>query len=137
MNAEQQEEYREIFKRYAMSIYKSFPLDFDTDRIHFEIVKVIPDNQKIIVRAKVNIDTNEPEPMSDIFVDFVLKQKEEQFKIVDLKLGESSLILSYRSRFYEMIAQNDDDVTWFLEDLGDITEAAERTNQEKLRQTEY
>ena len=75
--------------------------------------------------------------LSDIYVNFILKKDNDGIKIIDLKLGESSLILSYRSRFYEMIAQNDDDIDWFLTDLGDITEAAERTIQENLRQTEY
>ena len=36
-----------------------------------------------------------------------------------------------------MIAQNDEDIDWFLEDLSDIAEAAERTVEENLRETEY
>jgi len=140
MNNEQQDLYQSVFKRYALSIYKSFPLDFNTDKINFEIVKVIPDLRKTVVRTKIFLKpetTDESLPRSDIFVDFHLRKEENQIKIIDLKLGESSLILSYRSRFYEMIAQNDDDIEWFLEDLSNITEAAERTVQEKLHQAEY
>ena len=140
LSVEQQEQYQQLFRRYAMSLYKGFPLDFDSSTIDFEITKVIPTDKNTTVRAKINLQKNqsaEQQPLSDIFVDFVLHRNNEKIQIIDLKLGESSLILSYRSRFYEMIAQNDDDVTWFLEDLADITEAAERTNQEKLQQSEY
>ena len=140
MSQEQQNMYQNLFKRYALSIYKGFPLDFNTDKINFEIVKVAPDLQKTLVKTKIFLKpetTDETLPVNDIFVDFYLRKKDNQIKIIDLKLGESSLILSYRSRFYEMIAQNDDDVEWFLEDLSSITEAAERTVQEKLRQSEY
>ena len=140
MNPDQQQNYQTLFKRYALSLYKGFPLDFDSSTIDFEITKVIPTDKSTTVRAKINLQKNqsaEQQPLSDIFVDFVLHRNNEKIQIIDLKLGESSLILSYRSRFYEMIAKNDDDVTWFLEDLADITEAAERTNQEKLQQAEY
>ena len=140
MSEEQRNEYQELFQKYALSIYKSFPLDYDSEQIKFEIVKVMPENNKTTVRAKIDMSAlmkDENTPMSDIYVDFILRKDNGQIKIIDLKLGESSLILSYRSRFYEMIAKDDDDITWFLEDLSDITEAAERTNQEKLQQAEY
>ena len=140
MSEEQRNEYQELFQRYALSIYKSFPLDYDSEQIKFDIVKVMPENNKTTVRAKIDMSAlmqDENTPMSDIYVDFILKKDEGKIKIIDLKLGESSLILSYRSRFYEMIIKDDNDITWFLEDLSDITEAAERTNQEKLQQAEY
>lgn len=139
MDPKQQEEYQVIFERYVKSIYKSFPLDFDTTKISFDIISIRTENQKTTVRTKINLLSTEPnaQPLSDIFVDFILIKQNNEIKIIDLKLGESSLILSYRSRFYEMIAANDDDITWFLEDLSDITEAAERTNQEKLLRAEY
>ena len=140
MSEEQQSEYQELFKRYALSVYKSFPLDFNAEKIKFEIIKAIPEKNRTAVRAKVNLEgimDPQQNTVADIFVDFLVSQKNNQIKIIDLKLGESSLILSYRSRFYEMIAKDDDDVVWFLEDLADITEAAERTIAEKLHETEY
>lgn len=140
MNDEQKTEYQDLFKRYALSIYKGFPLNFNSENIAFEVIKVIPDKQKATVKTKVSIKTPEAQtnsPLSDIVVDFRLDKKGGNIKIIDLKLGESSLILSYRSRFYEMINNCEDDILWFLEDLNDITMAAERTNQEKLRQAEY
>lgn len=140
MSAEQRSSYQKIFKRYALSIYKSFPLDFDTSKIDFEVTKVIPSHNKTNVKTKINFaknQTQEQAPLSEVSVDFVISKSNNVIRIIDLKLGESSLILSYRSRFYEMIAQDDDDVEWFLEDLSDITEAAERTVEEKLHQAEY
>ena len=140
MSLDQQQTYQNIFKRYALSIYKSFPLDFDTTKINFVVSRVIPGHNRTDVHTKINLNTAmspEQAPLSEVMVDFVLSKDNEKIKIIDLKLGESSLILSYRSRFYEMIAQNDGDIDWFIEDLGDITEAAERTVQEKLHQAEY
>ena len=55
-----------------------------------------------------------------------------KLRIIDLKIGESSLILSYRGRFYEMIAQDDEDLGWFMEDLQMITESTEKQNQLKV-----
>lgn len=37
--------------------------------------------------------------------------------ITDIKVAESSLILSYRGRFYQMIADADEEMEWFLEDF--------------------
>ncbi|MEI3546193.1 MAG: hypothetical protein V8R23_08115 [Alphaproteobacteria bacterium] len=42
------------------------------------------------------------------------------------------MILSYRGRFYEMIAQDDEDLGWFMEDLQMITELTEKQNQLKV-----
>ena len=139
MSEKQQIEYTNLFKRYALSIYKSFPLDFDGKAIDFKVVNVIPEKQKATVRTKININAENMEqlPVSDIVVDFRLDKKDGNIKIIDLKLGESSLILSYRSRFYEMIRNCEDDLVWFLEDLNDVTLAAERSNNEALRLAEY
>ena len=140
MSESQKTSYQTLFKRYALSIYKSFPLNFDNNSIGFDIVKVSHEKNTTTVRAKINIQqqpNQEQLPVSDIFVDFILDKKDGNIRITDLKLGESSLILSYRSRFYEMIANDDNDIDWFLEDLTDITDAAERTNRQKLREAEY
>ena len=61
----------------------------------------------------------------------------DKLKIIDLKLAESSLILSYRGRFYEMLRSVDDEIEWFLEDLEMITASAEAQNQMKLEQQNF
>ena len=52
--------------------------------------------------------------------------------IVDLILGESSLLTTYRTRFYDMIKSLDYEMSWFLEDFTDMVISAETTAQEKL-----
>ena len=46
-------------------------------------------------------------------------------KIVDIKLAETSMILVYRNKFYEMLRQNDGDIEWFLEDLNDLSNSSQ------------
>lgn len=137
MSPEQKEIYKPLFKRYALSIYKSFPLNFNSDKIHYQILRARVEPNYANVGAKVTLDSADvPEGMQDILVDFRLNKKQGQICIVDLKLGESSLILSYRGRFYQMLAQNDGDIDWFLEDLETITSSTERQNLQKLEQSE-
>ena len=51
----------------------------------------------------------------------------------DLKIAESSLLVTYRERFNKMIHQdNDDEIDWFLDDLMALTEDKERENELKL-----
>ena len=70
-------------------------------------------------------------------ITFYLNKTQGKLRIIDLKLGESSLILSYRSRFYEMIMQSDEDMGWFIEDLEMITQSTENQNLQKLKEQEY
>ena len=46
--------------------------------------------------------------------------------LTDIKIGESSLILSYRNKFYQMIKSADEDMEWFLEDFELTTVSAEK-----------
>ena len=52
-----------------------------------------------------------------IMLTFRLHDKSGVTKVVDVKVAESSLLLSYRSKFYQMIAECDNEIEWFLEDL--------------------
>ncbi len=137
MTPAQQTEYLSLFQRYAMSIYKGFPLSFDVSRINFEVERIQQENNGVSVKTKIRLSEETPQnALNEVVVEFKLHRNNGKIQIIDLKLGESSLILSYRSRFYDMIARNDDDVEWFMEDLRDITDAAERTNQQKLEAAE-
>ena len=44
------------------------------------------------------------------------------------------MLLAYRSKFYEMIAKNEEEIDWFLEDLEDITRSYELSLQENAMQ---
>ena len=138
MSEEQQQRYQKIFQRYALSVYKSFPLDFDASQINFSVISARVEPNYANVRTQIHL--NQPEnsqALQNIMVEFRLNKIKGKVKIVDLKLGESSLILSYRNRFYQMISQNDDDIEWFLEDLDMITKSTEAQNRQKLEEQEY
>ena len=52
-------------------------------------------------------------------------------------MEQSSLILAYRNRFYEMIAADDGDMEWFLEDLEDLAVSAEENNRLRLEKSPF
>lgn len=133
MSVDQQQRYQPLFKRYALGVYKSFPLTFQNE-IKYEILNadVRPDYTDVtaIIDLAGNLkDINQQK----INVVFRLTKKNEEIKIIDIKLAESSLILSYRNRFYQMVADTDGDIEWFLEDLETVTQSTEQTNQSKLK----
>ena len=114
-------------------MYKSFPLEFDTSQIEYTITGVRPGKNYADVTANIFFQLgSKPEDKQNILVEFRLNKTDGKLRIIDLKIGESSLILSYRGRFYEMIAQDDEDLGWFMEDLQMITESTEKQNQLKV-----
>lgn len=132
MTKEQQESYVKLFKRYSLGIYKSFPLDL-AQNINFSITRVRIEPNFANVVTSIDLGGASKGQNQNIFVvEFRLNKKQNKIKVVDLKLGESSLILSYRNRFYEMIKNNDDEISWFLEDLEMLTISTEQTNQMRL-----
>lgn len=136
MTAEQKRRYVPLFKRYALAIYKSFPLDFARN-VDFVVSGVKPDRKYADVITEISLAGNTPEEQNGaqaqkFIVTFRLTRNNGKLQIIDLKLTESSLILSYRSRFYEMIMQDDGELEWFLEDLELITSSTEETNRQRL-----
>lgn len=132
MDQEQKDVYIPLFKRYALSVYKSFPLNFE-NKLSFDITSVLPSEKYTDVTTSIDIGGSGENNQPQIFiVIFRLVDTDDGYKIIDIKLAESSLILSYRNRFYEMIAGNDGDIGWFLEDLENVTISTEKTNQMKL-----
>ena len=65
-------------------------------------------------------------------LEFKVAKTDGKIKIYDLKIGESSLILTYRNRFYTMMTEADEEVSWFLEDLETLTVSNEQNAQQKL-----
>lgn len=139
MNAAQREKYQEIFKRYAIALYKTFPLNFDADRIAYKILSAKTEKEYTTVTAMVTVPFSQVSSGSenaDILLEFRLHEQGGKIMLVDLKIAESSMILSYRGRFYDMFAKDDGDVEWFLEDLELITVSAEETNRQNLEDAE-
>ena len=131
MTSEQKIKYQNIFKRYALGTYKRFPLDF-ADSITYKLGSAQNDGEFTIVSAVVNVSLEPSQPPQDFLLQFRIWQKEGKILLVDIKLAESSLILSYRSKFYEMIASLEGEMEWFLEDLEAQTISIERSNLRRL-----
>lgn len=142
MTPEQQERYSSLFKRYALAVYKGFPLNFK-NRVDFEVTKISQNKNNTGVMTAIHLKPEKGEQPAvgvqnnTIMVEFLLTEKNGKIQIVDIKIAESSLILSYRSRFYQMVANSDDDLEWFLEDLQDITVSTEKTNLLSLKKAGY
>ena len=125
MTPEQQTEYVPLFKRYVSALYKSVPLDIQTDSIHFQIDKAVETPNGIEVHCTIFAEQLEKA--------FILTDANNHIQVRDLKVAESSMLRSYRDRFYKMIHEDsDDDITWFLEDLTAVTQDTEEKNAQKL-----
>lgn len=137
MNEEQKQAYVPLFKRYVAALYKSFPLDIPEGSIDYNVEKVWQnsDTFEIVCTINLNTKTNDSaaETNGKIQVLFTLVENAEKIMVRDLKIAESSLLITYRERFNKMIHQdNDDEIDWFLEDLTALTEDKERENELKL-----
>jgi phospholipid transport system substrate-binding protein len=133
MTEEQQTQYVGLFKRYVTALYKNYPLDIATDSVEFKIEKVLPQKDKMLVKCLLllkALQTNSDETPKYIKVLFVLKENSNRIQVEDLKVEDSSLLLSFRNRFYKMIHQdNDDEISWFLEDFNAIIEDTEASEK--------
>ena len=132
MDSNQQQTYIDLFFRYALSLYKNYPLNFDTQGIDFKILSVKQDKKFTDVTCSITLPKEyATETMKSINAKFKLTKKNEKIKIVDLIFAQSSLLSTYRTRFYEMITELDEDMDWFLEDFNDMVTSSEKTAQEK------
>ncbi len=123
MTPEQQQEYQKLFQRYALALYKTFPLDF-ANQLSYEFGQAYEEGDFTIITASIHLNLgNKPQ---DLLLQFRLHGTDTDIKLVDIKLAESSLILSYRSRFYQMIADDDGEIEWFLEDLQAMADSMEQ-----------
>ena len=48
---------------------------------------------------------------------------------IDIKVGENSLILTYRQRFQEMIKEADEDINWFMEDFELVANSVQKQSE--------
>jgi phospholipid transport system substrate-binding protein len=133
MNDEQQERYLSLFDRYAISLYKNYPLNFDTTGLDFEVISINQNQKFTDVTCSITLPEQfATETMKNINVKFKLSQENNKTKIVDLILGQSSLLQTYRNRFYNNIKELDEEMEWFLEDFHDMVLSSEKTAQEKF-----
>ena len=131
MTPEQRQVYFNVFKRYALALYKTFPLDF-ADKLAYRVTGAEKGANDATVYAEVKASLGGNGEVQTFKLAFRLHQINGKLQLIDIKLGESSLILAYRSRFYEMIAADDGDTGWFIEDLELLASSLEQNNQSKL-----
>lgn len=141
MTDEQKEIYIPLFKRYISSLYKSYPLNFKNGDIQYEVHKIIQNEKStdVFCNIKVQMIENVVDEQSKggFEVLFVLIKKQNKIMVQDMKIQESSMLLSFRDRFNKMIQMDSDgEIEWFLEDLEIITSDNEKENQEKLEMQE-
>ncbi len=133
MTKEQKKAYKDIFVRYGLATYKNLPLEYAKD-IVYKIMSAKVEGQYTNVLANVKFGLGDN--TQEVTVTFRMHKAENVVKLVDVKVAESSLLLSYRGKFYEMIAQNDGEIDWFLEELSDITSSMEYNLRQKTLPSE-
>lgn len=131
MNENQRQEYVELFRRYVKALYKTFPLDF-VSRLSYRVINAVSDKNFVVVNTLIKLDADENNPMQDILLSFRLHSKDGELKLVDIKVAESSLLLSYRNKFAEMFRTVDGEISWFLEDLSSLVISSEKMNQAEI-----
>ena len=141
MTDEQKEIYVPLFKRYISSLYKSYPLNFKNGDIQYEVHKIIQNEKStdVFCNIKVQMIENVVDEQSKggFEVLFVVIKKQNKIMVQDMKIQESSMLLSFRDRFNKMIQMDSDgEIEWFLEDLEISTSDNEKENQEKLEMQE-
>ena len=122
LNDEQKARYTALFARYIKSLYKSYPIDFKTEEIGFEILKAHEMPKHIEATAVVDIpEKYRTEGLEQVKVEFRIHQKENIFLIADLKIADVSMLLTLRQKFMQMMKDADEEPSWFLEDFEDLT----------------
>ena len=127
MTPEQQQKYVPLFRRYVTALYKNYPLDIPQGAVTFKIDKTIAAKDTVNVYGTIFINTTDKNLSNaqGFKVVFTLIEKDNHPKVRDLKIEESSLLLSFRDRFYQILHQDDGEIEWFLEDFEALVYDAE------------
>ena len=127
MDETQKKKYQELFTRYGLAYYKTLPLDY-AKNVKYEIKSAEADGD--FVNVVTNVEVNLGQETQVITLIFRLHKVGGVVKAVDVKITESSLLLAYRSKFQEMVAQSDGEIEWFLEDFEDLVRSLEKNLDE-------
>ena len=123
MDEAQKNKYQELFTRYGLAYYKTLPLDY-AKNVKYEIKSAEAEGD--FVNVVTNVKVNLSQEAQIITLIFRLHKVNGVVKAVDVKIAESSMLLAYRSKFQEMIAQSDGEIEWFLEDFEDLVHSLEK-----------
>ena len=122
MDDAQKERYNTAFRNYLRSAYQSHNLNINDGDVSFEINKAEQNDNTVNVFCTIIVKSLEEkvdeQSQGGIKVVFVLVKNNADIQVRDLKIEESSFLISLRQRFYKMIHEEDDDeIDWFLDDL--------------------
>lgn len=133
MNAEQKERYRQLFHRYALSVYKKFNLNLADSHINFSIDAVTEHNHFTTVLCSVDPgELLQNVKIEKIPVKFkLIRGANDTIQAVDVEISDVSMVIEYRKRFYQMIKEEDEDINWFLDKFADKVRANEKAFQQK------
>ena len=133
MDEGQKKKYKELFLRYGLAYYKTLPLDY-AKSVKYQIKGAEADGDFVNVITNVEVSLGQDPQV--ITLSFRLHKVGGVVKAVDVKIAESSMLLAYRSKFQEMIAQSDNELEWFLEDFEDLVQSLEKNLGENKSQAE-
>ncbi len=127
MNTEQRKRYSDLFRRYALSVYKRFNLVLNDGSINFSINDVTEHAKFTTVTCTVdpgqllkNVE------IKKIPVKFkLIRGGNDRIQAVDVEISDVSMVIEYRKRFYQMIKDEDEDINWFLDKFDDTVRANE------------
>ncbi len=136
MTKDQLQRYTELFRRYALSLYKQTSFNFDVSAIRFSIDSVVEYPRFTTVICTVDpgslvkdIPQIEPQKIPVKFK--LIRGDNNRIQAVDMEISEVSLVIEYRKQFYKMM-EEEGDVNWFLDRLQNMVQANEEAVARKL-----
>lgn len=135
MTNTQKKTYSELFKRYALSLYKQLELNIqEADSITFSIEDIIEHPSFTTVTCFVDITKLiSAENETKIPAKFkLIRGSKNNIQAVDVEIANVSMVIEYRRRFYEILKEEDEEIDWFLDRLENIVEANEQRANKSL-----
>ena len=122
MNDAQKARYHMLFGRYIKSLYKSYPLNFKTPNIDFDIVGVRQNGAFYDVKCMVDLpEQYQSESLKQIGLEFRVRENADVIKLIDFKIDTISMLLTFKNKLMQMIKDDEEEMDWFLEDFEDLT----------------
>ena len=128
LSEEQKLQYHALFKRYIKSLYKTYPLDFDTSEIKYRITQISQTKKYVVGLVVVDLpEALQTDKLKAIRLEFKLEEKEnDSYLIFDVLIADVSMLVTLRGRFAQMMKDAENEPEWFLQDFEDLTVSNER-----------
>ncbi len=127
MDESQKAHFQNLFARYLKALYKSYPLEFETKGINFEVLSIDLGQPFTNAYARIKLPEQfRTENLESVRVDFKITQRQNDLLLVDFKIAETSMLLTLRNRVLQMIKDDEEELSWFLEDFEDLVLSHEK-----------